>query len=83
MKDGRATILIYGSMRKKDLQESTEERILNHLLNIAKSEPKEGQATEKRAEEMIEIIEDPKNTEADIISILEKMERSQKLSETK
>ena len=70
MKDGRAIILILRSIKKRGLQESTDERIFQLLLNTEK-----GEATEKLAEELIGIIEDEKNTEADIISILEKMEK--------
>lgn len=75
MKEGRAVILILRSIKKRGLHESTDERIFQHLLNIARNEPMEGQATEKRAEELIRIIEDERNTEADIITILEKMEK--------
>lgn len=74
MKDGRAVILISRSIKNKGLQESTEEKILQHLLNIARSEPKEGQATEKRAEELIEIIESDKSEE-EILQIVEQMEK--------
>ena len=70
MKDGRAIILILRSIKKRGLQESTDERIFQLLLNTEK-----GEATEKLAEELIGIIEDEKNTEADIISMLEKMEK--------
>lgn len=77
MKDGRAVILIWNSLQSKGLQESTKLKILNYLRSI-----KDREATEKRAEELIHIIDDPKNTEADILSILEKMEKSLKASET-
>ena len=70
MKEGRAVILISNSIKKKGLRVSTEEKILQHLMNTEK-----GEATEKRAEELIKIIDDPRNTEADILSALEKMER--------
>ena len=70
MKEGRAVILISRSIKKKGLQESTEERILQHLLNTER-----GEATEKRAEELIGIIEDPANTEADILLALQRMEK--------
>lgn len=70
MKEGRAQILILRSLNKKDLQDSTHEKVLNHLLNI-----KNFEEAEKRAEELIKIIDDPRNTEADILSALEKMER--------
>ena len=70
MKEGRAVILISRSIKKKGLQESTEEKILQHLLHTER-----GEATEKRAEELIKIIEDERNTEADILSALEKMEK--------
>lgn len=70
MRDGRAVILISHSIKKKGLRVSTEEKILQHLMNTEK-----GEATEKRAEELIKIIDDPRNTEADILSALEKMER--------
>ena len=70
MKEGRAVILILRSIKKRGLQESTDERIFQLLLNTEK-----GEATEKLAEELIGIIEDEKNTEADIISMLEKMEK--------
>ena len=74
MKEGRAVILILRSIKKRGLQESTDERIAQHLLKIARSEPPEGQATEKRAEELIGIIEDERNTEADILAILDQLE---------
>ena len=70
MKEGRAVILISRSIKNKGLRESTEKKIIQHLLNTER-----GEATEKRAEELIEIIEDPRNTEADILSLLEKMEK--------
>ena len=70
MKEGRAVILILRSIKKRGLQESTDERIFQLLLNTEK-----GEATEKLAEQLIGIIEDEKNTEADIISMLEKMEK--------
>ena len=70
MKEGRAVIFILRSIKQRGLQESTDERIFQILLNTER-----GEATEKRAEELIEIIEDPRNTEADILSLLEKMEK--------
>ena len=70
MKTGRYQILILRSLNKRNLQNSTHEKVLNHLLSI-----KDYGESEKRAEELIGIIEDEKNTEADIISILEKMEK--------
>lgn len=70
MKEGRAVILISRSIKNKGLQESTEMKILQILLNTER-----GEAPEKRAEELIKIIEDERNTEADIIAILEKMEK--------
>ena len=70
MKEGRAVILISRSIKNKGLQESTEMKILQILLNTER-----GEAPEKRAEELIQIIEDERNTEADIIAILEKMEK--------
>ena len=70
MKEGRAVILISRSIERKGLRESTERKILQLLLNTER-----GEATEKLAEELIGIIEDEKNTEADIISMLEKMEK--------
>ena len=70
MKDGRAVILISNSIKKKGLRASTEEKILQHLMNTER-----GEATEKRAEALIEIIDDPRNTEADILASLENMER--------
>ena len=70
MKDGRAIILILRSIKKRGLQPSTDQKIGNLLLNTAKGEPRE-----KLAEELIKIIEDERNTEADIISVLEKMEK--------
>ena len=73
MKEGRAVILISRSIRNKKLQESTEERILQHLLHTEK-----GEATENRAEELMKIIDDPKNSEEDILKALETMERAEK-----
>ena len=70
MKDGRAVILISNSIKKKGIQESTERKILQLLLNTER-----GEATEKKAEELIKIIEDPNNSEADILKHLEKMEK--------
>ena len=70
MKEGRAVILILRSIKKRGLQESTDERIFQLLLNTER-----GEATEKLAEELIGIIDDERNTEADIISMLEKMEK--------
>jgi hypothetical protein len=72
MMEGRGRILISRSFRKKDLQKSTVEKILNHLSSISKKYG--GEAADKRAEELIVIIEKA-NTEADILSSLEKMER--------
>ena len=68
MKEGRAVVLILRSIKRKGLQESTDEKIFQILLNTER-----GEATEKKAEELIEIIENPKNTEADILKILETM----------
>ena len=70
MKDGRAVILISGYIREKGLQVSTEKKILQLLLRTPA-----GEATERKAEELIHIIEDPKNTEEDILFILEMMEK--------
>ena len=78
MKDGRAVILISRSIKKKGLQESTEEKILQHLLNTER-----GEATEKRAEELIQIIEDPQNTEQDILLKLERIEKADKQAQKK
>jgi len=69
MKDGRAVILISRSIKNKGLQESTEEKILQHLLHTEK-----GEATEKRAEELIGIIESDKSEE-EILRIVEQMEK--------
>ncbi len=77
MKEGRAIILILRSIKKRGLQESTDERIFQHLLNIARNEAPGGQATEKRAEELIRIIEDERNTEADILTKLKELEKPQ------
>ena len=74
MKEGRGRILIARSFRKKDLQKNTVEKILNHISNISKTKGPE--AADKRAEELIKIIENEQNTEADILSALEKMEKS-------
>ena len=71
--EGRGRILIARSFRKKDLRKITVEMILNHLSSISKKYG--GAAADKRAEELIRIIEDERNTEADIISMLEKMEK--------
>jgi len=68
MKDGRAAILISGSMREKGLSDSTCERIIQLLMKTER-----GEATEKRAEELIGIIEDENNTEEDIRAVVEKM----------
>ena len=73
MKEGRGRILICRTMNERISQKSTVERILNHLSSISKKYG--GEAADKRAEELIKIIEDEKNTEADILSQLEKMER--------
>ena len=70
MKDGRAVILILRSIKQKGLQESTDEKIFQVLLNTER-----GEATEKKAEELIKIIDDPKNTEEELLLILEKMEK--------
>ena len=69
MKDGRAIILILRSIKMRGLQESTDEKIANLLLNTEK-----GEERERLAENLIKIIEDERNTEADILSMLEKME---------
>lgn len=71
MKEGRAVILISRSIKKKGLQESTERKILQDLLSTQR-----GEKTEQRAEELIKIIENEQNTEADILSALEKMEKA-------
>ena len=73
MMEGRGRILIARSFRKKDLQKITVEKILNYLSSISKKQG--GEAADKKAEELIGIIEDERNTEADIISMLEKMEK--------
>ena len=70
--EGRGRILISRSFRKKDLLKSTVEKILSHLSSISKKYG--GEAADKRAEELIVIIEKA-NTEADILSSLEKMEK--------
>ena len=70
MKEGRSQILILRSLSNRDLQRSTHEKVLNHLMSI-----KDFEKAEKRAEELIKIIEDEQNTEADILSQLEKMEK--------
>ena len=72
MKEGRAVILIWRSLKKRGLQESTEEKILQHLLHTEK-----GEETEKRAEELIKIIEDERNTEADILTKLKELEEAE------
>ena len=72
MMEGRGRILISRSFRKKDLQKTTVEKILNHLSSISKKYG--GEAADKRAEELIVIIEKA-NTEADILLSLEKMEK--------
>ena len=72
MKEGRAVILISRSIKKKGLQESTEEKILQHLLHTER-----GEATERRAEELIKIIEDKRNTEADILTKLQELEEAE------
>ena len=72
MMEGRGRILISRSFRKKDLQKSTVEKILNHLSSISKKYG--GETADKRAEELIVIIEKA-NTEADILLSLEKMEK--------
>lgn len=73
MKTGRFQILILRSLNKRDLQRSTHEKVLNHLLSI-----KDFKESEKRAEELIKIIEDERNTEADIVRLLEQNVNSQK-----
>ena len=73
MKEGRGRILITRSIDKKGLQLSTVERILNHLHSISRKYG--GDAADKRAEELIGIIEDPANTEADILLALQRMEK--------
>ena len=70
MKEGRAQILILRSLNRRNLQDSTHERVLNHLLNIEDFEQ-----AEKRAEELIGIIDDPMNIEADIIAYLDELEK--------
>ena len=76
MKEGRAIILILRSIKNKRLQESTDERIFQHLLSIGKKYGEE--AAEKRAEELMKIIDDPKNSEEDILKALEAMEQAEK-----
>ena len=71
--EGRGRILIARSFRKKDLQKITVEKILNYLSAISKT--RGGETADKKAEELIGIIEDERNTEADIIYMLEKMEK--------
>ena len=70
MKTGRFQILILRSLNKRDLQHSTHEKVLNHLMSI-----KDFEKAEIRAEELIKVIEDERNTEADIVRILEQMEK--------
>lgn len=74
MKEGRGRILICRTMSERISQKSTVEKILNHISNISKTKGPE--AADKRAEELIKIIENEQNTEADILSALEKMEKS-------
>ena len=78
MKDGRSQILILRSLNKRDLQRSTHEKVLNHLVNI-----KNFKKAEQRAEELIQIIEDPQNTEQDILLKLERIEKADKQAQKK
>ncbi len=71
MRDGRAVILISKSIWKRNLQENTEEKIYRLLLNT-----KAGKAREELAEKLIGIIENPENSEADILKIMKKMSKT-------
>ena len=74
MKEGRGRILIARSFSKRGLQKNTVERILNLLSNISKKSGRE--MADKQAEKMIKIIEDERNSEAEIIAYIEKMEQN-------
>ena len=76
MKEGRGRILITRSIDKKISQKSSVERILNHLHSISKKYG--GEAADLRAEELMKIIDDPKNSEEDILKALEAMEQAEK-----
>ncbi|MBR2019604.1 MAG: hypothetical protein IKA05_04325 [Clostridia bacterium] len=71
MKEGRSQILIVRSLYNRELQRSTHEKVLNHLVSIGNFEK-----AEQRAEELIKIIEDERNSEAEIIAYIEKMEQN-------
>ena len=73
MKEGRGRILICRTLNEKVSRRSTVERVLNLLSNTSKT--KGAEAADKQAEELIKIIEDERNTEADILLQLEKMEK--------
>ena len=71
--EGRGRILIAHSFCKRNLQKNTVEKILHHLRCISMKYG--GSEADKRARDLMPIIEDERNTEADIIAILEKMEK--------
>ena len=64
MKEGRSQILILRSLIRKDLQDSTRKKVLQHLLSI-----KDDLKAEKRAEELIKII-DSAASEEEILKAL-------------
>lgn len=55
MKDGRGRILIMRSFRKRDLSKSTVEVVVQILSNISKT--KGGEAADKKAEELIALMD--------------------------
>lgn len=70
MKDGRSGILIWHSIKVKGISRDTESRILQILLNT-----KAGRETEDCATELMDLIDDPKSTEADVIWLIELKEK--------
>ena len=70
MKDGRSVIFIWKSIKDKGLSSITKSRITQILLNT-----KAGRETEDCATELMDLIDDPKSTEADVIWLIELKEK--------
>ena len=70
MKEGRGRILICRTMNEKVSQKSTVEKVLEHLSSISKKQG--GEAADKRAEELIKII-DSATSEEEILKALQEV----------
>ena len=71
MQEGRGRILIVRSLYNRDLQKSSVEKVLNYLNDV--NEKHGGEEADKKAEELMRIIDDSKNSEMVILKILDGM----------